>query len=195
MPKPLRRVCVFCGSSNGANPLYRDAAIQFAQLLARRNLSLVYGGGRTGLMGAIADTALAQGIEVIGVMPQALIDKEVGHFGITDLRIVQSMHERKALMADLSDAFVALPGAFGTLDEFCEIVTWAQLRIHDKPCGLWNVNRFWDPLLAAFDHAMAEGFLKPAHRNLVIADENAENLLDRLLQHSAVEEDKWTELR
>jgi uncharacterized protein (TIGR00730 family) len=164
-------------------------------LLAAEGIGLVYGGGGTGLMGAVADAVLHHGGEVIGVIPESLVAREVAHRTLHDLRVVQSMHERKALMADLSDGFVALPGAFGTLDEFCEIITWAQLGIHNKPCGLWNVDQFWDPLLAMFAHSEHEGFLKPAHRQMVLAEDDPRRLLQRLKDHTATVEDKWRELR
>lgn len=195
MSYQLARICVFCGSSNGSRPRYRAAAAEFGALLAEEGIGLVYGGGCTGLMGAVADAALERGGEVIGVIPEALVAREVAHHGLSDLRVVQTMHERKALMADLSDGFVALPGAFGTLDEFCEIITWAQLGIHSKPCGLWNVDRFWDPLLSMFAHSEAEGFLKPAHRQMVLAENDPRRLLARLKEHTATVEDKWRELR
>jgi uncharacterized protein (TIGR00730 family) len=195
MLRPLSRVCVFCGSSSGHEPRYREAAARLGRLLAEAGIGLVYGGGRTGLMGAVADAALAAGGAVTGVIPQALADREIAHYGVTELHIVKSMHERKALMADLADGFIALPGAFGTLDEFCEIITWAQLGIHDKPCGLWNVNGYWNALLVMFAHAEQEGFLKPQHRQMVLAEEDPERLLERLRAHPAQQEDKWRELR
>ncbi|MBL8290980.1 MAG: TIGR00730 family Rossman fold protein [Bryobacterales bacterium] len=195
MSHRLSRVCVFCGSSNGFRPRFREAAAEFGALLAAERIGLVYGGGGTGLMGAVADAVLQQGGEVIGVIPEALVAREVAHRALQDLRVVPSMHERKALMADLSDGFVALPGAFGTLDEFCEIITWAQLGIHNKPCGLWNVDQFWDPLLAMFAHSEHEGFLKPAHRQMVLAEDDPRRLLQRLKNHTATVEDKWRDLR
>jgi uncharacterized protein (TIGR00730 family) len=195
MSHPLARVCVFCGSSDGFRPRFREAAAEFGALLAAEGIGLVYGGGGTGLMGAVADAVLHHGGEVIGVIPESLVAREVAHRTLHDLRVVQSMHERKALMADLSDGFVALPGAFGTLDEFCEIITWAQLGIHNKPCGLWNVDQFWDPLLAMFAHSEHEGFLKPAHRQMVLAEDDPRRLLQRLKDHTATVEDKWRELR
>lgn len=149
--------------------------------MARRGLGVVYGGGQVGLMGVVAEAALAAGGEVIGVIPEALAFKEIAHEHLTRLHIVRTMHERKALMADLSDAFVALPGGFGTLDEFCEVLTWAQLGIHRKPCFLLNTGGFYDSLLALLDHAAAEGFLRPAHRALVLVERAPEPLLDRLL--------------
>ena len=149
------------------------------RLLAERGLGLVYGGGTTGLMGAVADTVLERGGEVIGVIP-GYFSPEIVHWGLTDLRMVNTMHERKALMIELADAFVALPGAYGTLDEFCEALAWAQLRLHHKPCGLLNVNRYFDPLLRFFDHAVAENFLKPEHRALLIVETDPELLLKNL---------------
>jgi len=150
------------------------------QALARRGIGLVYGGGGIGLMGVLADAALSAGGDVIGVIPEALVAREVAHQGLGDLRVVASMHERKALMADLSDAFVALPGGLGTLEEFCEALTWAQLGIHRKPCGLLNVEGFFDPLLSFFDHAVRERFVSPDHRSLVVVEEDPERLLDAL---------------
>ena len=155
----FRTICVFCGSNLGIRPVYRAAAERLASLLLQRGIELIYGGGNVGLMGVLADTMLAQGGRVIGVIPQSLLAREVGHRGLTKLHVVSSMHERKALMADLSDAFLALPGGFGTFEEFCEIVTWSQLGIHQKPCGLLNVDGYYDPLLRLFDHAVGEGFL------------------------------------
>jgi len=187
----VRRVCVFCGSSKGAHPAYLEAAQQMGATLARRGLGLVYGGGRVGLMGAVADAALAEGGEVIGVIPESLMAWEVGHAGLADLRVVGSMHERKALMADLSDAFIALPGGYGTFEEFCETLTWAQLGLHPKPCGLLNVERYYDPLLALFDHAVAARFLRPEHRALVLEDTDPDRLLDRLAAYQPPVREKW----
>src|SRR6185295_5632911 len=162
----MRKLCVFCGSSAGRESGYTALAVQLAHELAQRNIGIVYGGGRVGLMGALADAALAAGGQVIGVMPQALIDREIAHRGLTELRIVGSMHERKALMAELADGFIALPGGMGTFEELCEVLTWAQLGIHKKPCGCLNTLGYYDPLLALLDHATAEQFLKPEHRSL-----------------------------
>ena len=191
----LRQICVFCGSSNGFREEYRQAAVRLGHLLGERGLGLVYGGGCTGLMGAVADAALEAGAEVIGVIPHSLVAREVAHRGLNDLRMVKSMHERKALMADLSDGFIAMPGAFGTMDEFCEILTWAQLGIHGKPCGLWNLLGYWDLLLEMFAHAEGEGFLKPAHRKLILVEDDPVRLLEGLKTHTAKVEDKWRELR
>jgi uncharacterized protein (TIGR00730 family) len=182
----LKRICIFCGSSSGARDCYATAAATLAGFLAEQRIGIVYGGSNRGMMGIVADTALAAGGEVIGVIPESLMGKEVAHTGLSDLRIVNSMHERKALMADLADAFIAMPGGYGTLDEFCEILTWAQLGLHTKPCGLLNVAGFFDPLLAAFDHAVAEQFLNPAHRQLVISDPDPESLVTRLRQPALI---------
>lgn len=168
-----------------------EAAERLGRTLAGEGIEVVYGGAHVGLMGMVADSALAAGGRVIGVIPQSMVAREIAHTGLTELRIVQTMHERKALMADLSDAFIAMPGAFGTLDEFCEILTWAQLRIHAKPCGLWNVAGYWDALLGMFDHAVAEGFMKPAHREMVIADGDLESLLGRLRAWAPGKTEKW----
>ena len=160
-------------------------------MIARRGLGLVYGGGRVGLMGAVADAALAAGGEVIGIIPYSLEQKEVAHRGLTDLRIVDSMHERKALMADLADCFLALPGGFGTLEELFEVVTWAQIGIHRKACGLLNVNGYFDTLLAFADHALAERFVRPEHRTLILTDTDPTLLLDRMALYRSPIVDKW----
>jgi uncharacterized protein (TIGR00730 family) len=176
----LRRICVFCGSSSGTRPVYQQAAQTVGQLLCRRGIELVYGGGRVGLMGIVANACLNEGGRVIGVIPQALADKEVAHTGLTELRIVTSMHERKSLMADLSDAFMALPGGFGTWEEFFEVLTWAQLGIHRKACGVLNVGGYYDPLLQMADRALSEGFVREMHRGLLLSDADPGQLLDRL---------------
>jgi len=161
------------------------------EALARRGLGLVYGGGRVGLMGVVADAALAAGGEVIGVIPRALSGPELAHAGLSDLRVVGSMHERKALMAELSDAFIALPGGYGTFEEFCEVLTWTQLGLHRKPCGILNVEGYYDPLLALFDHAAAEQFVKPIHRRLVVSESQPEALVNRLLEYDVPMVAKW----
>jgi uncharacterized protein (TIGR00730 family) len=161
--------------------------------LVKLGIGIVYGGGNVGLMGVLADAAMAAGGEVIGVIPQSLFAKEVGHAGITDLRIVGSMHERKALMADLADGFIALPGGWGTFDEFCEILTWAQLGLHRKPCGILNTAGYYDTLLAMFDHSVAEGFLKPAYRPIVIAATEPEDLLPKMQAYRGQVLDQWIE--
>ena len=189
----MKRVCVFCGSNAGIRPEYGIAAQGLASVLARLGLGLVYGGGNVGLMGIIADSMLEAGGEVIGVIPQSLVAKEVAHRGVTELRIVDTMHQRKALMNELSDAFIALPGGFGTLDEFFEILTWSQLGIHGKPCGLLNVSGYYDSLLAMLDHAVAERLLRPAHRELVIADIDADSLLLRLPSFASIPTNKRTD--
>jgi len=173
----MRRVCVFCGSKPGARPVYTRAAEQLARALLDRNLTLVYGGANRGLMATIADTVLAGDGEVIGVIPDAMVSREVAHERLSELHVVGTMHERKALMMELSDAFIALPGGYGTLDELSEVATWTQLGIHRKPCGLLNVEGFFDPLLQYLDHAVAEGFLKPAHRSLIVDAPDPERLL------------------
>jgi uncharacterized protein (TIGR00730 family) len=173
----LRRICVYCGSSSGLRPVYAEAARTLGRLLAAQGIELVYGGACRGLMGYLADTVLQGGGRAIGVIPQALVDLEVAHRGLTELRIVKSMHERKALMTDLADAFLILPGAWGTLDELCEAVTWLQLGIHKKPCGLWNVNGYYDPFLAFLRHAVAEGFLKKEHCELLTVRRDIDELL------------------
>jgi uncharacterized protein (TIGR00730 family) len=187
----MRSICVFCGSSLGRNPIYRTVAARVGTLVASRGLRLVYGGANLGLMGVLADAALSAGGEVIGVIPESLVAREIGHVGITELRVVASMHERKAQMADLSDGFIALPGAFGTLEEYCEILTWAQLGIHGKPCGLLDVAGYWSSLIRLFDHAVAEGFLHPDLRALVIEDDDSERLLARMERYMPPETTKW----
>ncbi len=176
----MRRICVFCGSNAGARSEYAEAVRALAAILVERKLGIVYGGGNVGLMGVLADAALGRGGEVIGVIPRKLVDKEVAHRGVTELRIVETMHERKALMNDLSDAFIALPGGFGTLDEFFEVLTWSQLGFHGKPCALLNVAGYYDRMLAMLDHAVTERLLRPAHRELVIADTDPLRLVQRL---------------
>ena len=178
----LRRVCVFCGSSDGARPEYRTAATALGEALAARGVGLVYGGAQVGLMGRVADACQLAGGEVTGVIPEGLVDAEVAHTGLDDLRIVGSMHERKSLMADLADGFVALPGGFGTFEEFCEVVTWSQLGLHPvpKPCGLLDVAGYYAPLVALFDRGVDEGFIRPVHRGLVLSGDEPVALLDAL---------------
>ena len=190
----MRRVCVYAGSNPGSGPAYADAARALASLLAERGIGLVYGGGKVGLMGVLADTALAAGGEVIGVMPQALVDREIGHRGLTELRIVDSMHERKASMADLSDAFVAVPGGIGTLEELIEVYTWSQLGIHNKPCGVLNVRGYYDALAAFLDHAVQEAFLRPQHRAVLSVAADPGELLDQLAAFEPPRVRKWLEL-
>jgi hypothetical protein len=175
----MARICVFCGSSPGADPRYLAAARDMGRTLAARGLGLVYGGGSVGLMGAVADAALEAGGEVIGVIPQVLRIRELAHGRLTTLHVVGSMHERKALMAELSDGFVAMPGGMGTLEELAEVLTWAQLGLHARPCGLLDVAGYYDPLVAFFDRAVEAGFLRPAHRRLLLTETTPAALLDR----------------
>lgn len=181
----MKSICVFCGSRLGSKAIYREVATSVGKLLAHQQLRLVYGGGNIGLMGAVADAVLASGGEVVGVIPNHLQEKEVGHAGLTELHVVNTMHERKALMANLADAFIALPGGFGTFEEFCEILTWAQLDLHHKPCGLLNVDHFYDPLLMLFDRAVDEGFLRPEYRSMVLTASDPDELLMRLRTYKA----------
>lgn len=187
----LRWVCVFCGSSPGHSPAYLAAAGAMGRELAGRGLGLVYGGGRTGLMGAVADAALAAGGQVLGVIPRGLQVREVAHAGVTELRVVGSMHERKAAMAERADAFVALPGGMGTLEETAEALTWSQLGIHAKPVGLLDVAGYWAPLTGFLDHAVAEGFLRPDHRALCLVAGAPGALLDRLAAWEAPPGERW----
>jgi uncharacterized protein (TIGR00730 family) len=183
---PVRCICVFAGSSSGARAEYAEAAQALGREMARRGLGLVYGGARRGLMGALADAALAEGGEVIGVIPRGLFQREVAHHGLTTLHEVASMHERKALMSDLADGFIALPGGYGTFDELFEIVTWAQLGIHTKPIGLLDVREYFAPLLTLIERATQEGFVPPAHATPLLRAESPNELLDRLASfHSA----------
>jgi len=187
----LRSLCVFCGSSAGHRQEYAAAARELARLAAQRGTRLVYGGGNVGLMGVLADEALAHGGQVIGVIPEHLMAKELGHTGVSELRIVASMHERKALMAELSDAFVALPGGLGTLEELLEIATWSQLGLHAKPCGLLNVGGYFDPLLEMLAQAAAQGFLRPEHRELVVTATEPAEMIDILSRHRPPRLPKW----
>ena len=187
----MRAVCVFCGSSVGSYAGYHAAAKDVGRVLAERGITLVYGGGRVGLMGLMAEAALTAGGHVIGIIPRHLEEREVGHSGLPELHVVESMHERKALMAAKSDAFIALPGGIGTLEEFFEVWTWGQLGLHAKPYGLLNVNGFYDPMVHMIDHMVGQEFLRPAHRDLVIVDDQIEHLLDRLERHQPAQEPKW----
>jgi uncharacterized protein (TIGR00730 family) len=191
----LRRICVYAGSSPGARPIYADAARDLGRLLAERGIGVVYGGGNVGLMGELADAAMEAGGEVTGVIPRALLEREVGHRGVTALRVVESMHERKALMADLSDGFVALPGGIGTLEELVEMHTWAQLGFHVKPIGVLDVAGFYRPLTAFLDHAVAERFLRPEHRATLLVDESPGALLERMAVWEAPAVEKWIDRR
>lgn len=187
-----KSICVFCGSSPGREPVYSEAARRIGMEMAARNLVLVYGAGDVGLMGIVADAMLAAGGPVVGFIPRALVDREVAHHAITELHIVETMHERKAHMADRAAAFIALPGGFGTLDELFEILTWAQLGIHHKPIGMLNICGFFDPLLQWMDRAVVEGFLRPSHRELLWIEDDPARLIDRLLSVPAPEvKTKW----
>lgn len=188
---PFRRLCVFCGSSKGARDTYVQSAQALGRELGRRNIELVYGGGNVGLMGVVADAVLAADGHVIGVIPEALMARELGHRGIQDLRVVKTMHERKAMMADLADGFIALPGGIGTYEEFFEVLTWAQLGLHAKPCALLNVDGFYDPVLHLLDHAVEERFVRAAHRELVVVEGDPAALLDRMATHHAPHLHKW----
>jgi uncharacterized protein (TIGR00730 family) len=181
------RVCVFCGSSPGRLPAYRAGAVAFGELLAREGIGLVYGGGAVGLMGVVADASRALGGEVIGVIPEALATREIAHHALSELRVVSSMHERKAQMAALSDAFVALPGGIGTFEELFEVWTWAQLGLHQKPCALLDVAGFYGKLTGFLDDVVQEGFLRPAHRDLLIVEREPAVLLARLRSYVAPE--------
>jgi uncharacterized protein (TIGR00730 family) len=187
----LGSVCVFAGSSPGARPEYAAAARTLGRSLAGEGIALVYGGGSVGLMGVLADEALADGGSVIGVIPRALFEREVGHDGLTELRVVESMHERKAQMADLADAFIALPGGMGTLEELFETLTWGQLGYHDKPCGLLNTSGYWDDMLAALDRAVGEHFLAPKHRQMLLVEEEPAALLELLRTYEPPRVEKW----
>ena len=187
----MKSICVYCGSSAGTEPVYAEAARAVGRLLAGCGLRLVYGGGRVGLMGLVADAALAAGGTVIGVIPKALADCEIAHTNLTELILVASMHERKAQMAELSDGFLALPGGFGTWEEFCEMVTWGQLHLHEKPCGLLNVAGFYDPLLLFFDRAAAAGFVRPEHRAMVLSEADPKRLLAQMQAYRPPTVSKW----
>lgn len=186
-----KRICVFCGSSPGLLPDYLAAARELGAALVRHNLSLVYGGAHVGLMGEIANSVMQRGGEVIGVMPQSLIDREIAHRSLSELHVVQSMHERKALMAELADGFVALPGGFGTLEELFEIVTWGQLGLHRKPFGLLNVNQFFDQLIGFLDFAVGQQFIRPQHRQMILVDADPDRLLEHFAAYTPPNVSKW----
>lgn len=187
----MNRLCVFCGSNIGAREIYKTTARALGAEMARRGIGLVYGGGNVGLMGVIADAILDADGQAIGIIPAHLVSKEIEHKRLTDLRVVNSMHERKAMMADLADGFVAMPGGFGTYDEFCEVVTWAQLGLHSKPCAILNLDGFYDPLLTMFDHAAAEGFIRADHRNMLLVHSDLNALLDDMQAYHAPVLEKW----
>ncbi len=187
----MKRICVFAGSSRGAREDYAQAAERLARELVTRGYGVVFGGGRVGMMGVLADATLAAGGEVIGVIPKALLEKEVAHGGLTELRVVASMHERKAMMAELSEGFIALPGGLGTLEEFFEVLTWAQLGLHPKPCGLLNVSGYYDRLLEFLDLTVEERFVKSQHRALVITSTSPTDLLERFATYRPPQVEKW----
>lgn len=187
----MRTLCVFCGSSPGVRKDYAAAARGLGRAMAERGVRLVFGGGQVGLMGVVADAVMEAGGEAAGVMPKALLEKELGHQRLTDLHVVGTMHERKALMADLADAFVALPGGYGTFEEFMEVLTWAQLSLHEKPCGLLNVAGFYEPLVNLFDRAVEEGFVRADHRSLALLEEDPQKLLDLLESYAPPATEKW----
>lgn len=190
----MKSICVFCGSSLGSRPVYQNAAAELGKVLADRNLQLVYGGGNVGLMGVVADATLAAGGQVIGVMPEFLAQKEIAHPNLTQLHIVSSMHDRKALMAELADGFIALPGGFGTFEEFCEILTWAQLGLHQKPQGLLNIAGYYDSLLNLFDLAVEEKFLRDDLRSIILEATDPNTLLNQFLHYQPKQVEKWADL-
>jgi uncharacterized protein (TIGR00730 family) len=187
----MNRICVYCGSSPGLMPDYRDAATVLGHTLAERGIGLVYGGASIGVMGAVADGVLEKGGEVIGVIPFALATREVAHDGLNELVVVDSMHERKARMAELSDGFIALPGGWGTLEEIFEMLTWAQLGFHDKPCGLLNISHYYDHLYAFLEHAINQRFVREEYRPMMMMEDTAESLLDRFEHYRAPQVKKW----
>ena len=187
----MRRVCVYCGSNSGSRAVYADAARELADVLVRHDLELVYGGANKGIMGVIANAVLGAGGKVHGVIPKMLCDKEIAHQDLTELHVVASMHARKTMMAALSDGFIAMPGGFGTLEEIIEIITWGQLQFHDKPCGLLNVEGYFDRLLGFLDHARSEGFLRPENREMLLCERSAAGLIGKLEKYSAPRVEKW----
>ena len=187
----MRRICVYCGSNTGTRPDYAEAARNLAEVLVRHDLELVYGGAAKGIMGVIADTVLEHGGNAHGVIPKLLEEKEIAHSGLTQLHVVATMHERKSMMAELSDGFIALPGGFGTLEEIIEILTWGQLQFHDKPCGLLNVSGYFDHLLAYLDHAEQEGFLRAENRQMLLQDTEPAGLVRQFERYTAPHVDKW----
>jgi uncharacterized protein (TIGR00730 family) len=191
----MKAVCVYCGSSFGVSPVYTEAARAFGRALVAANLGLVYGGGKVGLMGVIADTVMAEGGRAIGVIPELLVNKEVGHEGLSELHVVPDMHHRKKLMADFSDAFVALPGGAGTLEELFEVYTWAQLGYHHKPVGVLNIDGFYDPLISLLKHTVSEGFMRQTYFDLLQIDNDPAALIGKLQQFRAPAQDKWSGAR
>ena len=190
----MKSIAVFCGANFGNNPIYQTKAQELGKLLAEQNIQLVFGGGKVGLMGAIADSVLQYGGKVMGVIPQSLVDREVAHAALTELHVVQTMHERKALMASLADGFIAMPGGFGTLDEVCEIITWNQLGIITKPVAFYNVNNYFDKFMQLIDEGVAEGFIREEHRQNLIVEEEPKPLLQQLQVYTPVNVSKWIDL-
>ena len=188
----MKRICVYCGSNAGSRPVYADAARELADVLVRHDLELVYGGADRGIMGVIADAILELGGKVHGVIPKMLCEKELAHQHLTELHVVSSMHQRKTMMAALSDGFIAMPGGYGTLEEIIEIITWGQLKFHDKPCGLLNVDGYFDHLLRYFDHATTEGFLREENRNMLLCADTAVDLVRQFETYTAPKVQKWT---
>jgi len=189
----MKKICVYCGSSPGRLPEYLESARTLSRELVKREIGLVYGGASVGIMGEIADAVLAEGGEVTGIIPQSLVDKEVFHSGLTELKIVESMHERKALMAEMSDGFIALPGGLGTIEELFEVLTWSQLGFHKKPCALLNVKGYYDNLSLFLKHAVEEQFIKSIHRQMLLVEEKPEKLLESMATYSPPTVDKWIE--
>ncbi len=191
----MKAVCVYCGSSDGAKPLYREAAKSFGRALVAANLSLVYGGGKVGLMGVIADEVMAAGGRAIGVIPELLVNKEVGHDGLSELHVVPDMHQRKKMMADLADAFVALPGGAGTLEELFEVFTWAQLGYHRKAVAVLNIDGFYDPLISMLEHTVQEGFMRQTYFDILQIDSDPAALIAKLRRYQPPVADKWADRR
>jgi uncharacterized protein (TIGR00730 family) len=187
----IKNICVYCGSNLGVRNSYSTAARTLAEVLVAHDITLIYGGGNVGLMGIMADSVLSAGGRAIGVIPQALVDKELAHGGLSDLRIVGSMHERKSMMADLADAFIALPGGLGTLEELCEVATWAQLGLHRKACGVLNIEGYYDDLLAMLDHAAEEKFIRPEHRKIILSETEPDKLIKKLTEYESPILHKW----
>ena len=191
----MKSIGVFCGANHGSNPVYQEAAAKLGKLMVQQNIMLVYGAGNVGLMGTIADAVLADAGKAVGVIPQSLVDREVAHTGLTELHVVQTMHERKALMAARSDAFIAMPGGFGTFDEICEIITWNQLGIIKKPVAFFNVNGYWDKFLEMVDHTVAEGFVKYDQRENLIVESDPEVLLQKIRTYADATSDYWVDFK
>lgn len=189
----INTIAVFCGANSGNKPIYGDSAIQLANLLVERGITLVYGGANVGLMGILADQVLSLGGHVIGVIPKSLVNVEIAHQNLTTLHVVNSMHERKALIAELSDGFIMLPGGPGSLDEFFEMYTWAQLGYHSKPCGILNINGYHKYLLQFLDHLVAEGFLKQVHRDMILVEHSCQALMQKFATYQTFKEPKWNQ--